>query len=224
MFFKCYINKILRDGTAHNFTNTSDRQLNIVYSGGDDVFLAGAWNDVVDAFTDIRSAFIKFTQGTLTISGGIGLFGSSHPINRMAIETAELEEISKHIEDKDAITLFDENGSYKWEEYLHGIIEEKFEAIKNYLDKVDDKGKAFLYKLLELLRDNEERRFNRAKFVYYLSKLEPADKKDVKAMDAYKNFSSKIYQWSLNAEGRRQIFTAIYLYVYLTREREAEKN
>ena len=38
------------------------------------MFLAGAWNDVIAAFMDIRNALEKFTQGTLTISGGVGIY------------------------------------------------------------------------------------------------------------------------------------------------------
>lgn len=222
LFFKCYINKILRDGDSQIFTKSRERQVNIVYSGGDDVFIAGAWNDVVDAFTDIRNAFIKFTQGTLTLSGGIGIFDSSHPINRMAAETAELEEISKHVDGKDAITLSDASGSYRWDVYLKAVLDEKYRTISRYLANTDDRGKAFLYKLLELLRITEGARFNRAKFVYYLSRLEPSQRDDKAGFDAYRSFSSNMYQWSMNAEDRRQTVTAIYLYVYLTREREGK--
>ena len=46
----------------------------IVYSGGDDVFLAGAWNEVIAVFMDLRKSLERFTQGTLTISGGIGVY------------------------------------------------------------------------------------------------------------------------------------------------------
>ena len=222
LFFKCYINKILKEGSSQIFTKSRERQVNIVYSGGDDIFIAGAWNDVIDAFTDIRNAFIKFTQGTLLLSGGIGIFDSSHPINRMAAETAELEEISKNVDGKDAVTLFDASGSYKWDKYLDKVINDKYKAISTYLSDTDNRGKTFLYKLLELLRDTEGSRFNRAKFVYYLSRLEPSENDDKAVVDAYRSFSSKMYQWSMEAEDRRQAVTAIYLYVYLTRKREGE--
>ncbi|MFR8246880.1 MAG: Cas10/Cmr2 second palm domain-containing protein [Roseburia sp.] len=56
LFFKCYINEILRKGTADNFGGSGERKAVIVYSGGDDVFLAGAWNDVIAACMDIRNA------------------------------------------------------------------------------------------------------------------------------------------------------------------------
>ena len=85
LFFKFYINKILRD---------KKRDVMIVYSGGDDIFLAGAWNDVLNGYKDIRVAFAKFTQRTLTISAGVGIYHAGYPINIMAREVEELEPFS----------------------------------------------------------------------------------------------------------------------------------
>ena len=38
--------------------------------------------------------------------------------------------------------------------------------------------------------------------------------------EAYRVFSEKMYQWIRDDEDRRQLITAIYLYTYLTREKE----
>ena len=38
--------------------------------------------------------------------------------------------------------------------------------------------------------------------------------------EAYRMFSEKMYQWIRDDEDRRQLITAIYLYTYLTREKE----
>lgn len=64
------------------------------------MFLAGAWNDVIAAFMDIRNALEKFTQGTLTISGGVGIYDAKYPLNVMAKEVERLEDRSKHVEGK----------------------------------------------------------------------------------------------------------------------------
>lgn len=45
LFFKCYINELLEK---------EERKVAIVYSGGDDVFLVGAWNDVIAACVDLK--------------------------------------------------------------------------------------------------------------------------------------------------------------------------
>ena len=224
LFFKCYINKILKNGSSAILTDGGVRQLDIVYSGGDDIFLAGAWNDVIDAFVDIRTSFKRFTEGALTLSGGVGIYNASYPINRMAAETAELEDFAKNLEGKNAITLFDSSGRYGWDEFVNDVIGDKFICLRNYLGNTDERGKVFLYRLLELLRC-ENGRFNRAKFVYYLSRLESAfntgdDKDREKERKAFKEFASKMYQWSADADDRRKVVTAIYLYVYLTRKSE----
>lgn len=95
----------MEDGISNVFSAGGERNVSIVYSGGDDIFLVGAWNEVLDAFLDLRSALRRFTEDTLTISGGVGLYNSGYPINRMAAETAELEDYSKGLENKNAVTV-----------------------------------------------------------------------------------------------------------------------
>lgn len=64
LFFKCYINDIL----SGRFESKPALAVTVVYSGGDDVFLLGAWNDVVEAALRIRQAFTAFSCGALTIA------------------------------------------------------------------------------------------------------------------------------------------------------------
>ena len=64
-------------------------RVQIIYSGGDDLFLVGNWNDVIHAARDVRAALNDFTgNGVLTISVGIGMFDPKYPIACMADETA----------------------------------------------------------------------------------------------------------------------------------------
>ena len=70
LFFRFYINAVL----SGDYQNKLPLQTAIVYSGGDDVFLVGAWDDVIEAAQRIREAFCAYTCGTLTISCGIGMF------------------------------------------------------------------------------------------------------------------------------------------------------
>ena len=57
MFFKYYINKLCKN---YNVV--------IVYSGGDDIFLVGSWNDVIKFAKDLRVNFDKYTCNKLTFS------------------------------------------------------------------------------------------------------------------------------------------------------------
>lgn len=89
LFFKCYINGILEG-----------LQVSIVYAGGDDVFLVGSWNDVLEAAQRIQRNFTAFSCGALTLSAGIGIFDDHYPIRLSAEETAALEEAAKHLPGK----------------------------------------------------------------------------------------------------------------------------
>ncbi|MDO5410703.1 MAG: type III-A CRISPR-associated protein Cas10/Csm1 [Lachnospiraceae bacterium] len=219
LFFKCYINQIMENGKSDCLGGGGKRNITIVYSGGDDVFLAGAWNEVIEAFIDLREALGKFTQNTLTISGGIGLYHSGYPINIMAKEVERLENQSKDFDGKDAITLFDENGSYKWNVFLERVLGEKFKLIKSFFEISDDRGKAFLYHLLELIRNSGEQ-INFARYVYLLSRMEPDKECSEEQQKAYQTFSRKMYEWMKIPQDRKELLTAMYLYVYLTRDEE----
>lgn len=213
LFFKFHINRIL---------GQKRRNVTIVYSGGDDLFLVGAWNDVLASFLDLRDALERFTQGTLTISGGVGLYRSGYPINMMAAETAELEDLSKGLSGKNGITLFDGESRYPWTVFREQVMGEKFRTIQNYFGASDERGTAFLYRLLELLRDGGER-IQTARYVYLLSRMEPRRDEGKEKWEAYRYFSQKMYEWMKEREDRRQVITAIYLYVYLTRQEKGEE-
>ena len=91
------------------------RNAAICYSGGDDLFLVGAWDEVLELAIDIRRALEKFSQNTLTISGGIGMYVPGYPISAIAGEVAEMEERSKHCPGKNAVTFL-EDGKYHTEQ------------------------------------------------------------------------------------------------------------
>lgn len=137
----------------------------------------------------------------------------------MAEEVAELEELSKQMDGKDAVTVFEEGHTYRWDIFLGRVMGEKLKVIRDFFEISEDRGKAFLYHILELLR-TEEGRFNRARYVYLLSRMEPDEDRSKEQQEAYRFFSKKMYQWAGDKEERRELITAIYLYVYYTRDKE----
>ena len=70
-FFKFHINYILQN-PEFSFGKDAPQRRNalIVYSGGDDVFLLGAWDDVIGFAINLQNSLQKYTQDTLTISAG----------------------------------------------------------------------------------------------------------------------------------------------------------
>ena len=111
------------------------------------------------------------------------------------------------------------DGKYKWKELEKEVIGEKYQEIATFLDTYEDKGNAFLYRLLELIR-NQKDKINFARYIYLLARLEPARSEGKERMEAYQQFSRNMYQWIQSEKDCRQLRTAIQLYVYKTRGEE----
>lgn len=220
MFFKYHLNGILSGSSDcvkvpfHLKQQKAARNINIIYSGGDDLFLVGAWDDLLEAAVDIRQAFAEYTQGTLTLSAGIGIFNADFPLIQMAEETGALEDMAKKLDEdttnaKNALALFGtgEEHIYHWQSFEDKVVREKLDFLLKHLQKDESKHITFVYQLLNLLRGHQEK-INLARFAYTLAKRESSTDE----------FNQQMYQWYLSDQDREQLMTAIYLYVYLMRE------
>lgn len=268
MFFKYHINYILENGEFYIVDKKKEdkgkkgkrnRNATIVYSGGDDVFVVGSWDDVVGFAVDLQKSLKEFSQDALTISGGIGIYPAKYPINNMARLTGELEDCSKKYKEpekkiglckdcnksgncsrecekksKNAITLFtppqEKSGNnslsltqdmtFSWKDFENNVVKIKLNFLKKFFMKTPEKGKAFLYRILELIRGMEDDKINLARLAYTLARLEEALKKDKEAgqIKEINFFSSTIYKWIGCERDRKEFIAAIYLYVYLIRD------
>ena len=225
LFFKNYINDVLRNPVYSLDGWKPTRNAAVVYSGGDDLFVVGAWKDVLEFAVDFQNSLEKYTEGALTISAGFGLFNSTYPIAYIADETADLEEASKRLPGKNAITLLDEDkgGSWKWDEFTRLVAGEKLQTLIGFFARFEDKGNSYLYHMVDLLRHRNEK-INLARLAYFLARLEP--KRDENRNEAqeiqweeYRKFSKQIYAWMRNEKDTRELLMACYLYVYLNRTR-----
>ena len=235
LFFKLYINYILKKGgySMEGGKVCQPRNATIVYSGGDDLFIVGAWNEVVELAVDLRRKFEVYTEGTLTLSAGIGVYHDSYPISAIAAEVAEMEEESKDRPGKNSVTLLGDgayhtivvagehlrvkDGTCSWEEFEKHVLEDKLYHIRTFFDFSQDRGKAFLYHLLDLIR-NQEERINFARYVYLLSRMEPDEKSSAEEKEAYCTFSKKMFRWIAGEQDRAELKMAITIYAYLTRD------
>lgn len=95
LFFKYHINGLLQG-----------LWVSIVYAGGDDVFLVGAWNHTLQAALRIQKHLRSYTCGALTISAGIAMFNEHYSIRAAAKQTAALEELLISA-DADALRISD---------------------------------------------------------------------------------------------------------------------
>lgn len=224
-FFKYDINNILKNAEYKipyfdsEGNEDENRKIAVIYSGGDDVFVVGAWKDILEFGIDLYNNLKEYTQGTLTISAGLGMYMPKYPISYMAEKTGELEDCSKKLEGKNAITLFDKDNSYHWDEFIENVMGEKFTIISEFFSKSEDKGKSLLYSLLELFR-NRDKKINLARMAYTLARMEPKGNISEEGKEIYQNFKEKLYDWMLNDNDTKQAITAIYIYSYLIRKEE----
>ncbi len=242
MFFKWHVNGLLKNGgyrledggadirrisdvsNKEEMQESRERNATVIYAGGDDLFIVGAWKDIIEFAVDLHRSLEAFSIGALKISAGIGMFNEKYPISYIASQSGDLESASKDLDGKNAVTLFTEEGNtYKWDEFIEEVLGEKFALLNRFFSfskDTSERGKAFLYRILELFREAEDR-INLARLAYLLARLEPAKKPgDEKAEEfraLYGEFKKKLYQWQRNEKDRRQFVTAIYIYAYLTR-------
>lgn len=216
-FFRCHVNELL-----------NGLRVSVVYSGVDDVFFMGEWDDVVEGAMRIRGALRTFSNQTLTISGGIALFAPPHPIQVAVRELAELEAVSKAHKNeetgavvKDAITLFvpDERYCFSWEEFSSSVMGEKKKVLSQFFTDENEKANSFLYLLTDLLRETEPgERINLARYAYTLARLEPSKYEPSRAI--YERMAQKLYQWALEEKDRKALLMAISIHRYRNRTRK----
>ena len=204
LFFKVYINQF-----------ASDKKLSIIYAGGDDVFAIGSWQDIIAFTVELRENFIKWTNGKLTLSAGISLFADKTPIRLMAHQTGELEEAAKGNE-KDSISLFSSDYTFKFDRFITNVYDDKLEQIRYFFNHQDERGKNFIYKLIELLRNHD--RMNMARLAYYLTRLEELTRETDR--DKFKTFKNLFYSWYTNKDDkdRKEAELALLLYIYEIRK------
>jgi CRISPR-associated protein Csm1 len=128
-FFSLYIpKKLMRKKYKNTYT---------VFAGGDDLFLVGAWDEILDMAREIERVFKVFIKGDeLSISFGIAIAKPSTPISYLADYTEKLLEEAKDIDkdkevenSKNAISLFGE--TVKWDEYKK-VFNRLYELFKDF--------------------------------------------------------------------------------------------
>lgn len=250
MFFKVAINKICAgdltgcvdfEEKAFNILGIAKapkRKVNIIYAGGDDLFLVGAWDEVLEVAIDINRAFKQFTNGKLTLSAGMAMFSPTYPISKMAEIAGLLVQMSKNRKDKNSIALFGMeinlkvNGQleckhiYTWVDFEMKVCKEKMNYLLARLSFDGDKfnklsvGKSLIYRLMDLIQLADEDKLNIARFAYVLARMQPKQDKDEQKRKVYEDFVSKMYQWINNNEDKKQLATALNLLVYYLRDKK----
>jgi len=127
-FFKGYLNTIWSSSEDYS------RSTYILYSGGDDLFIVGKWDVLIDLAKDIRKAFQKWTcqNPNLSISGGIAIVPPKFPIAKGASMAEVAEKLAKshqyHQIEKNAFCLM--NHALNWDYELPLVEQLKEEMVK----------------------------------------------------------------------------------------------
>lgn len=101
-YFSGHLNELRRQVAKHAAL--------IVYSGGDDLFVVGAWDKLVELAQSIRESFANYTNNPqLTISGGLAMVPKKFPIHKAALFAGDAETDAKQLQpkNKDAFTFLD---------------------------------------------------------------------------------------------------------------------
>lgn len=94
-FFKGYINTLWKKGVTKTYNWKDWTQ--IIYSGGDDLFIVGKWDCLIDFAERIRNDLKKWTcyHDGIGISGGLVLVTHKYPIIKAAAQSGSAEYVAK---------------------------------------------------------------------------------------------------------------------------------
>ena len=133
IFFGFCVSEICRKGSF--FTKekyAEDPQVYVVFSGGDDIFVLGPWNQIVDLAVKIEEEFSIFTANpNVTISAAVTIVRKKFPVYKSYFATLESLEEAKTLEGKSAISLFGGKLKFKSLNKARELTDFLFEHISN---------------------------------------------------------------------------------------------
>ncbi|MCB1805372.1 MAG: type III-A CRISPR-associated protein Cas10/Csm1 [Candidatus Competibacteraceae bacterium] len=147
LFFAGYLTSLL---SAYQRTQ-------IIYAGGDDVFLIGSWDELPEVACQLRQTFSRYCANNpvFTPSGGMAMVDGRYPISRAADMAGEAEHQAKTLkrngQEKDAISLIDT--AIGWEEYP--VAKQMLADIQAIIDKSNG-NRAILDRLRSVVLSVEE--------------------------------------------------------------------
>ena len=163
LFFEGYVPELCRQ---YNKKRDQDI-LELIYAGGDDLFLVGGWSALPEIAERIRSEFRHFVTGDhVTLSGGIAIEHKKYPLYQFAAQSGEAEKAAKSIDEKNAITFL--RKPMAWADFgvvgnWHSKFLDAVRAEKNPLPSV------FLTRLNQIYTDEKRWAW---RSVYYFSRLQ----------------------------------------------------
>lgn len=163
-FFSGYLNTI-REKYANN--------INILYSGGDDVFAVGRWDLLISFANDVRAEFRQFVgREDISISAGLSITGNKYPIAKAAELAGEAEHDAKIFQSKvyGAKNAFNFLGvSVSWDKEFGEVESKKNEFVTLIKGYGMSKGILHRIMLFAEIQANNKRNEGKLEFVPDLS-------------------------------------------------------
>jgi len=179
-FFKVYLNS-LAEHRKENFLDYKDKlrfesltdsdrpNLLFIYAGGDDLFVSGAWNEVVEFAFDVYQSFRAYTgyNPDITLSGGISIDDIKFPLYQSAEASGEAENLAKG-NGRDSLGML--KTLFKWKQWLGGteaqtvqeLISELGDRTRNRLDEKDKPGWLGILPFVRLLHNELKGNYSRS--------------------------------------------------------------
>lgn len=161
-FFKVYLNSLAQDRVrnlpdkAKQLTHDNRPNLIFIYAGGDDLFVSGSWNEVVEFSFDVYQSFRAYTGNNpdITLSAGISLETFKFPLYQAASNSGEAEKGAKN-NGRDSLGLFGE--VFKWGEWLGTAnLDSLSQEIKDYLNSETLPQHLGIFPLVDLLEKQKQ--------------------------------------------------------------------
>lgn len=150
-FFKVYLTSLARDRQPNfldhresldfkilpqpNSEKLARRNLLFIYAGGDDLFISGAWDEVVNFAFDLYQSFRAYTGNhpDITLSAGITIADAKFPLYQAAEQAGKLEDKAKD-NNRDSLAIFSD--VFKWEEWLGNAADSTLTGVLPFVERL----------------------------------------------------------------------------------------
>lgn len=147
--------------TAHFNRRAEEKQVYVVYSGGDDAFAVGKWDKLMHFAKTLREDFQKFISYAenknqdVHFSAGIFMSNPHYPVGRFYRDTKGLQDRAKDVASKNSVDVFDY--TLNWDSYC-----DKFD-LGNEFKEALNKGEtasgrkfnsSFAYRIMQLVKSS----------------------------------------------------------------------
>lgn len=181
IFFESYVPKLCRD---YNSCHTPEI-LELIYAGGDDLFLVGGWSALPQIARQIRDEFHAFVGGDhVTLSGGIAIEHKKYPLYQLADDAGDALDNAKTLrKEKDVLSFLQKPMTWKDFNRVDEWHKQLFDAVSG--EKPLPSG--FLTRLSEIYHLYESDKEGQCKWawrlIYHLGRAKQMNKNHIDLID-----------------------------------------